>query len=134
MFFDTLPFPNITAKDAEERSKQTVDYLIQFKEELEFILNSIVSGDYGRLLSQPTQNTQTIVSTAREESLTVAEVVNSAAFKASINSIKEQTLEAVPEEVKTKVVELLPAEVEKHMPDIAFTVNFENGNLEYTIT
>jgi hypothetical protein len=134
MFFDTLPFPNITAKDAEERSKQTVDYLIQFKEELEFILNSIASGDYGRLLSQPTQTTQTIISTAREESLTVAEVVNSAAFKASINSIKEQTLEAVPKEVRAKVAELLPAEVAKQMPDITFTVNFENGNLEYTIT
>ena len=126
MFFDTLPFPNITAKDAEERSKQTVDYLIQFKEELEFILNSIVSGDYGRVASQPTQTAQAIINTAREETLTVAEVVNSAAFKASLNGVKEETINAIPKEVAEEVAE--------QIAEITFTVNFENGNLEYTLT
>ena len=89
MFFDTLPFPNITAKDAEERSKQTVDYLIQFKEELEFILNAIARGEYGSITTKPTQVVEThVVSTSRNE-LTVAEVINSAAFKGAIDSVQE---------------------------------------------
>jgi hypothetical protein len=95
MFFDSLPFPNITAKDAEERSKQTVEYLFQFKEELEFILNGIVSGDYSKMLSQPAQ---TNIGTERAEPLTVAEVVNSVAFKAALEALKDDILAAVQKE------------------------------------
>lgn len=36
--FDRLPFPHITATKPEEQIAQLKDYLIQFKEELEFIL------------------------------------------------------------------------------------------------
>ena len=132
MFFDTLPFPNITAKDADERSKQTVDYLIQFKEELEFLLNGIVNNDYGKLLPQSPQAAQTmqpIMSNSREDALTVAEVVNSASFRAALNGVKEETMDSIPAEVGKQ----LPDEVARQMPDIIFTVNFDNGYLEYTI-
>lgn len=124
--FDTLPFPNMTAKDAEERSKQTIDYLLQLREELVFILDSIVSGEYGKLTTQVTQATEVIdkVMNTSKDVLTIAEVINSAAFKAAINGV----LDSVSEEVEKR----LPDEVAKQMPDITFNVNFETGNLEYT--
>ena len=109
--FDTLPFPNMTAKDAEERSKQTIDYLLQLREELVFILDSIVSGEYGRLAIQRTEVkiAESVVQSASQDGLTIAEVINSAAFKGALNGVKEQ------------------------MQNITFKVNFDNGNLEYTI-
>ena len=39
--YDMLPFPNITSKTAEEQVAEINNYLIQFKESLEFILTSI---------------------------------------------------------------------------------------------
>ena len=36
--YDRLPFPHITATKPEEQITQMKDYLIQFKEDLEFIL------------------------------------------------------------------------------------------------
>lgn len=128
MFFDTLPFPNITAKDAEERSKQTVDYLIQFKEELEFILNSIARGEYSSLSTKLTQATETQNISPSNNDLTVAEVINSAAFKGAINSVKED----IPAEVEKEVDEKLPGLVDEGLQNLKFTVNFESGNLEYT--
>lgn len=115
--FDTLPFPNMTAKDAEERSKQTIDYLLQLREELVFILDSIVSGDFSKVTTQPealkAMETEEKVSS---NDLTVAEVINSAAFKASLNG----------------VMETIPTEIKKEVAKVKFTVNFETGNLEYT--
>ena len=171
MFFDTLPFPNITAKDAEERSKQTVDYLIQFKEELEFILNAIARGEYGSITTKPTQVVEThVVSTSRNE-LTVAEVINSAAFKGAIDSVQENINDvgkdvdearkeiaivenAIPKEYLVRAeqtyVSSEPGGINLYSvtdaggqvkalevkngktPKVTLSVNFENGNLEYT--
>ena len=39
--FDRLPFPHITATKPEDQIAQLKDYLIQFKEDLEFILAEI---------------------------------------------------------------------------------------------
>lgn len=106
--FDTLPFPNMTAKDAEERSRQTIDYLLQLREELVFILDSIVSGEYGKVATQTSQKQleEIIVNASSKDTLTVAEVINSAAFKAAMRSVEEK----------------IPTD---------FTINFETGNLEY---
>ena len=38
---DRLPFPDVNAHTTEEKVAQLVDYLIRFKEELEFILSDI---------------------------------------------------------------------------------------------
>ena len=90
--FDTLPFPNTTAKDADERSRQTIDYLLQLREELVFILESIVAGEYGRFSTQNVQpSVVEAVITRSESSLTVAEVVNSAVFKNIINDVKKES-------------------------------------------
>lgn len=42
LMYDKLPFPRITSTNAEEQVKELVDYMIQFKEALEFELTSIV--------------------------------------------------------------------------------------------
>ena len=100
--FNTLPFPNTNARDADERSRQTIDYLLQFREELVFILDNIVSGQYGGVKPSTTNH----VYESADNSLTVAEVVNSAMFKAAISGFTHS---------------------------IVFHVNFETGNLEYEI-
>lgn len=150
--FDTLPFPNMTAKDAEERSKQTIDYLLQLREELVFILDSIVSGEYGKLTAQPKQTTVagSVSVSSSEKSLTVAEVINSASFKSAITSIKESIpkkylVSAEQTEVSNEpgginLYAIEDAGGEIHVfqvkngntPEVTFTVNYETGNLEYT--
>ena len=104
--FDVLPVPNITAKDNGEKITQVVDFLFQFREELEFLLTGIASGDYARLTTKPTIENTSVASTERQ--LTVAEVINSAAFKAALEGVKG-------------------------MSEIVFLINFETGNLEYEI-
>ena len=102
--FDTLPFPNMTAKDADERSRQTVEYLFQLREELVFILESMVSGEYGKILSNASAAKEVEELVGSQGGLTVAEVINSAAFKSALAGSAQ---------------------------DLTFTVNFETGNLEY---
>ena len=121
--FDTLPFPNMTAKDAEDRSRQTIDYLLQFREELVFILDSIVNGEYGKLMTPTVQtNVAEKIMTASADTLTVAEVINSAAFKSALTGVKDETFDEIPGEVADQISK------------IHFTVNFESGELEYTLT
>jgi septum formation topological specificity factor MinE len=147
--FDTLPFPNTTAKDAEERSKQTIDYLLQLREELIFILENIVSGDYWKLSTQTTtqQAIETVI-TRSETSLTVAEVVNSTAFRNAINALKkeipkeylvsaEQTqVSNEPNGINIYSVKDSSGEVHqlqvKNGKSVALSVNYDTGNLEYT--
>lgn len=44
--FNELPFPHITATDAKEQIKQMNDYLVYFKESLEFILMNISADNF----------------------------------------------------------------------------------------
>lgn len=152
--FDTLPFPNMTAKDAEERSKQTIDYLLQLREELVFILESIVSGEYGRFATQgqSVQVVEAAVVNASDKILTVAEVINSAAFKSALNGIKEQipirylvsaeqtAVSGEPGGITIYKIEDSSGKIQElqvkngETPKVTFEVNFETGNLEYTIS
>lgn len=152
--FDTLPFPNITAKDAEERSKQTVDYLIQFKEELEFILNAIVSGEYEKATTQPTKATSTVVNTdtSSDNGVTIAQVVNSTAFKGKLDEVREEIPKEYLVSAEQIYVSNVPGGVNLYRivdssgaieqfqvqngrtPNVSFKVNFETGNLEYTVS
>ena len=150
--FDVLPVPNITAKDNGEKITQVVDFLFQFREELEFVLTGIISGEYGKLTAQPTQAVETVIMTSNESQLTVAEVINSAVFRATIKGVKdsiptkylvsaEQTV--VSEEVGgINFYIVTDAEGKKETfqvrngktPEVTFKVNSENGNLEYEIS
>lgn len=113
--YDMLPFPMIVGKTPEERISDVINYLIQFKETLEFILtnistdnlsNELVSklNSLGLQIEKNNQNIEEQMQRGTGKTLTVSDVINSDAFKEAI----EQSVE--------------------------FTVNYETGELEYTRT
>ncbi len=121
--FDILPFPNITAKEAEERTNQIVDYLLQFKEDLEFILTNLTSENLSPDLRAKITNVKTSDDAFTSEQseqlsqlkggggISVSDVLNSAAFKAYAESVNT----AIDEKVN----------------NLTFEVNYETGHLEY---
>lgn len=116
--YDMLPFPNINAKDAEGQVAQINNYLIQFKETLEFILTNISVDNLSQDLVEKLNTLGADMEKSNEEMddqlaqvasksfLTVSDVINSPSFPLALN-----------------------AEVKK----IEFSVNFNTGNLEYDI-
>ena len=115
--YDMLPFPSVTAKTPEEQVAELTNYLIQFKETLEFILGNIsvenLSKDLidklnelGAGISSNVEEQAEQLSQIANKTLTVSDVINSEVFKTAVQS-----------------------EVGK----IEFSVNMETGNLEYTI-
>ena len=111
--YDMLPFPNQTEKDAEGQVKELFNYLIQFKEILEFILTNIgidnLSDDLVNKLNSLGADIEKTNEVKEEElqqvsskMLTVSDVINSEAFKAALTN------------------------------EYQFTINFDTGNLEYT--
>lgn len=88
--FDILPSPNITAKDAEERSKQTVDYLIRLKEELEFVLSNLTEDNLSTELVQTIHSSgannvasvdEDYMQQMAQSGLKISDVINSEVFK-----------------------------------------------------
>jgi hypothetical protein len=123
--YDMLPFPNIEAKTIEELTFQTNNYLIQFKETLEFILANIgpdnLSADLieklnslGAEVEKTIEDTEDQFQQVASNTITVADVINSDVFN------------------QTTVSVVLNSEDFKKATDIEFSVNFETGNLEYT--
>ena len=95
---DMLEFPNITALDTAGQIQQIRSYLIQLKEQLEFILTNIGSDNLSVALRQQlnklgadirTTQTETSNSVQRVESavskqvLTVSDVINSTQYQAN---------------------------------------------------
>jgi hypothetical protein len=120
--FDILPFPNITAKDPEERITQVIDYLYQFREELEFLLTNISTDNLspelqariGALKRTNTggftdEQTERLGQMASGGSLSVSDVMNSAAFKAHEESTKDY--------------------VKRTFEGLSFTVDYDTGVL-----
>ena len=115
--FDMLPFPNInSSKTPEDQVVELTHYLIQFKETLEFILTNIsfdnLSQDVIDKLNSLGAEIEKNIKSQEEQiqqvsqkplNLTASDVINSDVFKAAMK--KEHT----------------------------FTINFDTGNLEYTI-
>lgn len=116
--FDMLPFPSVTGKTPEEREAELINYLIQFKETLEFILGNISVDNLSQELVQRLNELGADVVTSSEEqteqlsqiankSLSVSDVLNSKAFETSVQS---------------------------QISKIKFSVNTSTGNLEYSTT
>ena len=116
---DIFPFPRVLGNTPEEQIKELISYLIQFKETLEFTLDNIstdnLSPELVNQLNELGANIEQTISereselaqiSTKELNLTVSDVCNSPIFKETIKS-----------------------EVSK----LAFTVNFENGHLEYSL-
>ena len=116
---DMLPFPRVIGDTSEKQIAELVDYLIQFKETLEFALMNIstenLSPDLLRKLNElganieksNTDREHEIAQVSKFSSITVSDVCNSEAFK---------------------------NEIENKILNLKFYVNFNTGNLEYGIT
>lgn len=92
--YDMLPFPNITATDAKEQVAQINNYLIQFKETLEFILTNISADNLSKdlldklnSLGADIEKTNTIreeeMQQVSNKTISVSDVINSSMFQAS---------------------------------------------------
>ena len=113
--YDMFPFPQTTpSKPIEGQMAEIVNYLIQFKETLEFILMNISTDNLSQELvdklnslgADVTKNNADIDEQVQQvsqsvKSLTVSDVINSEAFKIALER------------------------------EYKFTVNFETGNLDY---
>lgn len=130
---DRLPMPHITATKPEEQIAQVRDYLFHFKEELEFILMNISEDNLSPDLVEKLNSLGADIETSKKDNddqfqqmsaktLTVSDVVNSTLFKTEVDSRVPKVSDIVnDDEFKQNLVEALPT----------FTINFENGNLEY---
>ena len=151
--YDMLPFPNISATNIEELSFQTNNYLIQFKETLEFILSNIGADNLSQDLMETLNSLGAEVEKTIEETddqfqqvagktITVADVINSKAFGNALEGATPkkylESIERVGDEVIVYAIEDGSEEVKQYTikdgktPEVEFTINFETGNLEYT--
>lgn len=99
--YDMLPFPNITATTVEEQSAQTNNYLIQFKETLEFILSNISTDNLspalvdklnslGAEIEKTTEETTEQIQQVSNKAITVSDVINSQAFNSALENVTPQ--------------------------------------------
>ena len=115
---DILPFPRIMGNTPEKQINELTNYLIQFKETLEFALMNIstdnLSADLveklnslGADIEKSNKNREEEIAQVSTKTLTVSDVCNSDIFKSS---------------------------VKKEISSITFNVNHETGHLEYAAT
>lgn len=98
--YDILPFPNITATEPEEQITQVNNYLLQLKEDLEFILTNIgsenLSQELKNLIASGTKNADSftteqliLLQQMAGKGLTISDVVNSKEFARFSDGLKE---------------------------------------------
>ena len=113
---DIFPFPSVQQGNPENQIADIVNYLIQFKETLEFALMNISSdnlspelkrklNELGAGIEESNKAREEEVTQVSVNALTIPDVCNSDLFK---NAIKSETSKC-----------------------INFSVNFETGHLEY---
>lgn len=110
--FNELPFPHITATDAKEQIKQLNDYLVYFKESLEFILMNISADNFSQELLDRLDalgvDIRTTNANKEEETqqitnrfITVDDVISSQKYQDD-----KEELETQIQELKTQIQEL----------------------------
>ena len=116
---DILSFPRIMGDTPEKQIRELTDYLVQFKETLEFALMNIstenLSPDLVTKLNELGANIEEsrsereseLAQISRESSLTISDVINSETFTQAL---------------------------ENKVSGIKFNVNFETGHLEYAMS
>lgn len=115
--FDILPFPNITSTDPKEQIAQMNNYLIQLKEELEFILTNISADNLspelrdklnslGAGIQTTEEKYEEVTQQVRNQSITVSDVINSPLFESALDGVTDDCVTSI-------------------------SVNYETGNLEY---
>ena len=166
--YDMLPFPNITATTPEEQVAQINNYLIQFKETLEFILTNISTDNLSQDLINKLNSLGADIEKSNKErddqlqqmsskTLTVSDVINSNAFGLALNKVTPkqylvsvEQIQASEEPNGVNIYAFKDGSGEtKHLiikngkdgkngidgktPSLSFSVNFNTGDLEYTI-
>ena len=115
MLIDMFPFPRITGDTSEEQISELVNYLIQFKETLEFALMNISTDNFsadlinklnelGANIEKSNEDREDEITQISSNSLTISDVCNS---------------------------ELLQTTINRKVSGITFNVNFNTGYLEY---
>ena len=152
--YDILPFPNINATNINDLVGQTNNYLIQFKETLEFALMNISIDNLSKELIEKLNTLGADIQKSNEDkedqlqqvlnkTLTVSDVLNSAAFKAALPQEYLVSAEQIqssnePNGINIYAIEEASGEIKQFIvkngktPNVNFSVNFETGNLEYT--
>lgn len=102
---DMFPFPRIVGKTNEEQIAQLVDYLVQFKETLEFALNNITTenlspelinklNELGAGIQQSNNDREEEIAqlsgVKSGNNLTISDVIQSSQFKDALN--KQMTI------------------------------------------
>ena len=98
---ELFPFPRIMGRNAEEQIKELCDYLIQFKETLEFALMNISTDNLSSDLVAKLNDLGADIERSKEErvenfaqvsnnALTVSDVCNSDVFKAAVQNETEE--------------------------------------------
>ena len=150
--YDMLPFPHITATNAEEQVAQINNYLIQFKETLEFILTNISADNLSpelvnKLNSLGAEIEKTQVDREEEiqqvtnKMITVSDVINSPAFQADMDIRQgeiredlqgqiESDMDAMQTELEARVDAKIPTASEV-LESFEINVNYDTGHLEY---
>ena len=111
---DVFPFPRIVGKTSEEQIVELVDYLIQFKETLEFALNDISEENLSPELVSKLNSLGADIHQSKED---IKEEVAQKSFSTlTISDV------CVSDQFKEAVVKLM-----------AIKVNYETGHLEYGV-
>ena len=156
--YDMLPFPNITGTSVGEQTAQINNYLIQFKETLEFILTNISVDNLspalidklnglGAEIEKTTEEATEQIQQVSNKALTVSDVINSQAFESAVDSAVPHKYLVSAEQIHTSqesgginiyAIEDASGKVSQFTvrngktPNVEFSVNFDTGNLEYT--
>lgn len=152
--YDILPFPNINATNINDLVGQTNNYLIQFKETLEFVLMNISIDNLSQELIERLNTLGADIQKSNEDredqlqqvsnkTLTVSDVVNSEVFKAALPQEYLVSAEQIqtsdePNGINIYAIEDTSGEVKEFIvkngktPNVEFSVNFDTGNLDYT--
>ena len=151
--YDMLPFPNTMGGTTEEQIAQINNYLIQFKETLEFILTNISIDNLsqelveklntlGADIEKSIEDRDDQIQQVSSKALTVSDVINSIAFSLALEGAGPKTYLVSAEETEDGINIYAKEEQSEELkeftvkngktPNVEFVVNFETGNLEYT--
>ena len=151
--YDLLPFPTFAATETTDLVAQLNNYLMQFKETLEFVLTNISTdnlspdliarlNDLGAEIVKSNEERDEQIGQVSGNNLTISDVINSSAFKQAIPSkylvSAEQTQSSdEPEGINIYAIEDSSGEIKSFtvkngsIPVVEFSVNFTTGHLEY---
>ena len=110
--YDMLPFPHFTATTVEEQAAQINNYLIQFKETLEFILTNISTDNLSQALvdklnslgaeiEKTTEETTEQLQQVSNKAITVSDVINSQPFKSAVENAGPKEYLVSVEQIQT---------------------------------